>query len=182
MNHNSNGATITMTYDAVNDLLSSGGPPSFKFDAIGDTVRGTIVNVEKTQQTDFKTGELKTFSNGDPMWQFVLTLQTDLRDPANPDDDGLRRVFAKGNMFKVVRDAISAHKPTPQQVIGGTIAIQHNGLGQPSAVGLNPPKLFIAQFSPNPAPGSNVADLIGTPAPAAAQPMAAPAAAPAPLV
>lgn len=150
--------------NAINDLLSSGGPPTFKFEAIGDTISGVILKVERTQQTDFQTGELKFFSNGDPMWQYVFHLQTDLRDPAIPDDDGVRRVFAKNNGFKAARAAISDHRPTPEQVIGGRFAMRHTAVGTPPKPGLNPPKLFEAEFQPNPNPGGSMSDLLGTPA------------------
>jgi len=46
------------------------------------------------------------------MEQLVITLQTADRDPAKPDDDGQRRVFAKGGMLKAIRAAVKAKSPT----------------------------------------------------------------------
>jgi hypothetical protein len=43
-----------------------------------------------------KTGEPKFWPSGDPMYQVIVTVQTQERDPSIQDDDGKRRLFIKG--------------------------------------------------------------------------------------
>lgn len=79
-------------------LLFRGGPPGFKFSSPGVYIDGTLVDVDTQHATKFNPDpnapkEYKHFSSGDPIYEIVLTLQTDLRDPSNPNDQGRRRVF-----------------------------------------------------------------------------------------
>ena len=63
--------------------------PSAKFDAIGTTVGGVITRIgDPMQQTDFSSGKPLTWDDGTPRMQLPVTVQTDLRDPSNPLDDG----------------------------------------------------------------------------------------------
>lgn len=48
------------------DTPASSGPPSVKFDNVGDNVVVGIVNVEEYQQRDYDTGELAYWSDGGP--------------------------------------------------------------------------------------------------------------------
>ena len=72
------------------DLGASGH--SFQFLEPGDSVTGTIVGMTELQQTDMKTGEPKTFTNGQPMMMYRFELQTDSGDPLDSEDDGIRSV------------------------------------------------------------------------------------------
>ena len=72
-------------YADPNAFLMGGGAKSAKFDNEGDKVVGTIRDMQVKQQTDIKTGAPRTWDNGDPMMQLVVTLQTDARD--DEDDD-----------------------------------------------------------------------------------------------
>src|SRR5690606_655785 len=92
-----------------------------------------------------------------------------LRD--GPDDDGLRRLFARSHMEKAIKAAIRASKATRDQIVGGTLAVVRDPDGDPPKPGLNAPKQYRAQFKP--ATGA-AGDLIDTPAPAAAPAAAAP--------
>jgi hypothetical protein len=129
------------------DFLDGAGAPTAKFPTIGTVVKGTVLGKAVSQQRDFKTGLPKTYDDGNPMEQLVLTLQTDLRDPAKPDDDGQRRVFAKGGMLKAIRAAVKAKSPTGKLELGATIAVQYTGDGTAEG-NLNPPKLFVADYAP----------------------------------
>lgn len=95
----------------ANDLLMGGGIKSASFpdQQFGATVAGVIVRPPAVrQQTDFDSGEPKFFPNGDPMQQIVVQVQTDLRDPADPADDGVRAFYLKAQMMQAVRDAVKA--------------------------------------------------------------------------
>lgn len=140
---------MTMTNDVDRFLSGGGGPRAFKFEAIGDTAKGQILEVEVAQQTDFQTGEPKFWKDGKPMEQLVVHLQTDERD--GDDDDGKRRVFLKGSkkstttsvgaLLTALRDA-----GTTRPEVGATLAVQYTGDGEPAARGLNAPKEFRVQY------------------------------------
>lgn len=154
-----------MTSD-LNDLLGSGGAPAFKFQTIGDTIRGTIVSTETRQQRDYATGDLKFWDDGKPMMEAVITLQTDLRDPTIQDDDGQRRIFVRGRLLGALRDARTAAK-VDRIDVGGTLAVRYTGDGEPPKPGFRPPKLFTAEYRP---PAEQVNDLLGdTPTPQGGQ-------------
>lgn len=97
-----------MSLDQLDQALAGGGAPSaFNKDSpIGASVTGTIVNAEIRQITDYVTQKPKTWDDGRPQMNVVITLQTDQRDPDVADDDGQRRVFIK--TWGVWRDALNA--------------------------------------------------------------------------
>ncbi|QAY02799.1 hypothetical protein SEA_NIKLAS_68 [Mycobacterium Phage Niklas] len=140
-------------------FLSGGGPASAKFKNHGDTVGGLIaVEPEQRQQTDLETNEPLVWKDGSPRMQLVVTVQTDLSDPEIEDDDGLRRLFVKGEMRKAVQKAVIAAGAKGLDV-GGELHVTYVGDGEKKGK-LTPPKLYSAVYK-KPAPGS-------TPAPAAA--------------
>ena len=124
----------------------TGGAPAVKFDHPGDSVTGTIVNIEKRQQTDFKTREKLTWDDGTPRFQLATTLRTKSDDD---DDDGLRRVYIKGAMVGAVAKALqdAGERVEDGLSVGATLTVVFTGLGE-SRNGLNPPKLFAAKYSP----------------------------------
>lgn len=122
------------------DLLREGGT-SFKFDTIGKVCKGTVVSAEGRQQTDYATKKPKTYDDGKPMMELVITLQTDERDPDNADDDGKRRLYARGEMLKAIRTATGGKMEE-----GGTLAVKYTGDGTPKQAGFNAPKLFQAEY------------------------------------
>ena len=77
-----------MSLPSVDDLLSGGGK-SAKFPEIGTTYKGTIVSRKARQASDMSTGELKTWSNGGPVMEVVIQIQTTESD--DDDDDGAAR-------------------------------------------------------------------------------------------
>lgn len=147
-----------MTIDpGANDLLTRSGAPSAKFPTIGTTCKGTVLGAEKTQQTDIK-GTPKFWDNGDPMYQVVVTLQTDERDPAIDDDNGERRVFVKGQMLTAVKGALKAAGASGLE-IGGTLAVRYESDGTPKP-GQSAPKQYVAQYQPAPAVSLGGGDLL----------------------
>lgn len=145
----------------VNDFLFAGGAPSAKFPTIGTLVKGTVVSSEVTQQTDLD-GKLKYWDNdtNKPMMQAVITLQTDLRDPEIDDDQGLRRLFVKGQMQAALRDALQ--KAGAKLEVGGTLAVKYEKDEKASKAGYNPKKVYVAAYQ---APTSSVNDLLDAPEP-----------------
>lgn len=154
--------------------------PSAKFDAIGTTVGGVITRIgDPMQQTDFSSGKPLTWDDGTPRMQLPVTVQTDLRDPSNPLDDGKRTLYVKGEMKKAIGAALRA--AGAKMAVGGTLTVTFSG-EEPTA-GF-PKKLYTATYAPPAAgffeePAQPVAAAHVGPPPAAPQP-AAPAAQPAP--
>jgi hypothetical protein len=151
--------------------------PSAKFDAIGTTVGGVITRIgDPMQQTDFSSGKPLTWDDGTPRMQLPVTVQTDLRDPSNPLDDGKRTLYVKGEMKKAIGAALRA--AGAKMALGGTLTVTFSG-EEPTA-GF-PKKLYTATYAPPAAgffeePAQPVAAAHVGPPPAAPQP--APAAVP----
>ncbi|QFG09452.1 hypothetical protein I5H08_gp035 [Mycobacterium phage Yuna] len=126
-------------------FLGGGGPASAKFKSHGDTVGGPIaVEPEQRQQTDMKTNEGLTWRDGSPRMQLVVTVQTDLIDPEIEDDDGLRRLFVKGEMRKAVQKAVITAGARGLDV-GGELYLTYVGDGEKQG-NLSAPKLYTAVY------------------------------------
>lgn len=147
---------MTIDSSAI-DMLSQSGR-SAKFTQIGDIVKGSVVSMTKTQQTDFDTGELLFWDNGDPRWQLVIALQTDDRDADDATDDGVRKLYAKGAMLKAIQGAFREANATPD--VGGTLAVEYIGDGEAKKRGMSPPKLYRAQYKAPSVIAAEVSDLI----------------------
>jgi len=142
---------------------TTSGATAAKFENIGDRIEGRILSAEARPQTDIETGEVVTWSDGKPRLQWVIVLATDLRDSA--DDTGERTVYAKGGNFvpatgeglspmEAIKAAV-AKAGAKQLLEGGTLVMQHTGLGVKKNKAHNAPKLFKARYTP-PAKGIDV--------------------------
>lgn len=60
----------------LSDALAGSGK-SLKPDNVGDTVGGTITAVEVTNYTNFETGDVETWTNGDPKQQMNISVTDD---------------------------------------------------------------------------------------------------------
>lgn len=128
------------------ELLMGGGVASAKFPTIGTTVTGRITQPPTVeQQRDFTTGDLKFYDDGKPQYQVVVTLSTSDRDPMNPDDDGTRRLYVKGQMSKAVSQAVRA-AGAPELQVGGTLTVTYSNDGEKKNPRFNAPKNFTAQY------------------------------------
>ncbi|MGW6420366.1 hypothetical protein [Streptomyces sp. NPDC055055] len=128
-------------------LMGGGGAPTAKFPTPGTVVTGRITQKPTVeQQRDIKTGDNKFWSDGNPMMQLVVTVQTEQRDPAIDEDDGRRRLFVKGAMKNVIADAVRAAGARGLEV-GGTLAVTYTHDGKPSGVGMSPPKQYTATYT-----------------------------------
>jgi len=129
-------------------FLMGGSVPSASFLAVGAAVTGVICEPPTVQQQrDFTTGEPKAWDDGNPMLQLVVTLQTDEFDAKIEDDDGRRRVYLKNNMKRSVADAVRKSKGKELEV-GARLTITYLGDGEATKRGMNPPKLYAADYEP----------------------------------
>jgi hypothetical protein len=139
----------------ANDFLFSGGSRAAKFENVGDTVEGQITDLKVAQQTDMETGAPLTWADGSPRKQLIISIQTN--DRIDGDDDGIRRVFAKGGNYEVaegtgksMKDAIGdAVKKAGATTLdeGGTLKVGFTGLGKKTNRGFSAPKLFKAVYT-----------------------------------
>lgn len=136
-----------MAYDDLDDLFSGGGAPAVKFPTVGTSITGTITALEVRDSKDFDTGEVLTWEDGSPRKELVITVATSLRDASIEDDDGARRIFAKGNMFTAVRDSVRKAKAKKPEV-GGRITVTYSADGEIKRKGYNAPKLYTAVYEP----------------------------------
>jgi hypothetical protein len=142
----------------VDGFLSGGGAPSAKFPTIGTTVKGEVVSATVSQQTDID-GTPKTWDDGNPRQQLVVTLATDERDPEVEGDEGHRRLFVKGQMLAALKDALrTAGVKTLAE--GGTLAVQYQLDGEQKKAGFTAPKVYVARYRAPAAEAVVVGDLI----------------------
>lgn len=156
--------------DANSFLMGGGGAVTAKFPTPGTVVGGHITEPPKVeQQRDIQSGDKKFWSDGNPMMQLVVTVQTDQRDPAIEDDDGKRRIFVKGQMRNAVADAVRNAGAKGLEV-GGILRVRYTHDGEQKQRGFSAPKQYEAHYTP-----AAAAQLQNPPAPAPAAAAAAPA-------
>lgn len=167
----------------ISDLLTSTGGKTFKFDVIGASVTGTVQSAEVVQKKNFDTGEPEFWSDGKPVQQIRVTLDTSERDPSDAEDDGVRSVYIKGwgDQLRALKAAIKTSGAADIEP-GGTFTATYVRDGElPAGKRGFPPKVYEYVYK---AP-SGTAGLLADPAPAAtpavqpSAPQAAPQPAPA---
>lgn len=136
-----------MAYDELDDLFGEGskGPAGFPKMALNDVHGGIIFKVEKTEKRNV-AGEIEYYDNStDPKPCVITWVITDLRDPANPEDDGARRIWWSGNALWELQQFQKANKfgkPLP----GGEI--YKKMIGEKNTGKGNPMKLHAAKYVP----------------------------------
>lgn len=171
------------------DIGGEGGN-SFTFDAIGDSVTGQILNLEEVQQTDMATGAPAFWEGGQPKMMYRVSLQTQLRDPQDPADDGRRAVYLRGSRkpdsgssLSAVVTAVRAATGGTQLATGATLTLTYVADGVAPQRGFNAPKHYQAQYVPPAmeigaqAQQQPAAQAVAAAPPPAQQPAAQPAAA-----
>jgi hypothetical protein len=126
--------------------------PAASFNSYGDKYSGRITAMKEQQQTDPVTGKVKQFPSGDPMTLWIITIQPDTGEAISLWAKAGRYVAAKGSgksMLAAIVDAVKASGATALDV-GGMLAVAYTGETE-AKPGLNPAKLFTAQYQP-PAP------------------------------
>lgn len=134
-----------MSNDSVQ--FFSGGITSAKFEKPGATVTGTVCEEPSMMQQTTPEGKLKTWDDGNPMLQLVVTLQTAERDPEIEDDDGQRRVYIKGQMRTAVQQALRQARSKSIDV-GGTLTVTYTHDGERTNPAFSPPKQYVAVYEP----------------------------------
>lgn len=145
------------TRDEVNDFLMGSGVKAFPFEEIGDSVQGIITDMTKQQQTNMETQEPLYWQNGDPRMMLRVTLETNLREGEN--DEGMRSVYLRGGNFTVargkgnsslqaVKDAVKRSGSAKGIEEGGLLTLTYTGEGTRPNKGMNPPKLYSAEYAP----------------------------------
>lgn len=161
-----------MTQPTADGFLNGSGSKSasFKNRPIGYSYAGIIIDPPKvTQQTDLDDGSLLTWPNGEPKWQLVVKVQTNLRE--DEDDDGIRGIYVKGkSLTDATREAARPHGGKLLQ--GGHLTVTFVGEGEATRRGFSPPKHYSVTYIPPEPAGDSASFLAGpvasSPAPAAA--------------
>lgn len=135
-----------MTTPTADDFLMGSGVKSAKFETIGAAATGTIAQPpDVQQQRDFDSGEPKFWSDSKPMLQLRVVLNTTQRDPGDPEDDGQRAVYVKGQMQKAVQQAVRSSGAKGLEV-GGTLTVTFIS-EEPNSRGRgNPKKVYSAAY------------------------------------
>lgn len=122
--------------NGIDDLFTGGGkgPASMTVREINDVAGGIIFKMERLEERDDE-GKTKLNEWGKPKPLFVTWVITDLRDPMNPEDDGARRIWWKGNALYELKQFLS-----------------QNGLGAPKIGGYIAQKLIGKKPSGRPQP------------------------------
>lgn len=92
-------------------FLMGGGIKGVAFpkEEFGKEFGGPIVSEPVVRQrTNFDTGKPEFYDDGKQKMQLVVHVQTPLRDPEDPEDDGVRAFYIKDQMKDAVRDALLA--------------------------------------------------------------------------
>ena len=135
---------MTTATDANEILMGSGGRTA-KFTQHGEQVWGEIVSLDARQQTAFESSELLYWPDGAPRMQVVVTLQTELQDDA--DDDGLRRLYAKGAMTAAIRKAVTQANARGLTT-GGRLLVRYVSDAAPKRPGMSGEKQYFAKYEP----------------------------------
>lgn len=135
--------------DADDFLLSSGqgGGKAAKFDRIGQIYSGTIVSTpKKVVQTDMQTKAPKVSRfNGQPLYQVLVRIQTELRE--DNEDDGVRTLYVKNKMTSAVGDAMRKAGVNRLE-IGGILRVGYTRDIPPETPGFRPSKDYAAEYVP----------------------------------
>lgn len=144
-----------MTTDIAGFLGGKVASASFPDREYGTTVGGRIIrDPELMQQRDYTTGDPLFYpDSGKPQMQLVVHVQTDVRDPAVPDDDGVRALYVKGQMRAALIDALrrAGIEPTVGPRKGGQLFMRYE---RDEPVTLkngkrgNPQKIYTGKYLP----------------------------------
>ena len=128
-----------------NALIMGSGARSAVFHNHGDQVWGTIISAEVRQQTDFDSGSPLFWDDGKPRLQVAIILLTE--EQVDDDDDGLRAVYAKGQMLKAIRSAVvKVGKRGIEE--GGKLVIRYVSDADPKRKGMSGAKQYFAKYEP----------------------------------
>lgn len=131
-------------------MSENAGGKAVSFEALGKgtVFKGTLMEdpVER-EQVDKMTKEVKRFKDGNVRTVWVFKFQTDERNPDDPEDKGVRSLWAKPDAIKKIRENLKAQGLT-RIPIGGTLEIAWTGEIPTDGY---PIKTFSARVTPPPA-------------------------------
>lgn len=137
---------------------NAGNGKSAKFENVGDKVEGVVLSArddDHVKNVDTGAPEYWDDAKTQPKYQWLIVLQC---APDGPDDDGVRKVYAKGGNFtaasgsgqsmqRAIGDAVKASGAKLLDE-GGTLVVQHTGLGEKKKAAFSAPKLYKARYTP----------------------------------
>lgn len=129
----------------------SGGSKSFswKDKPLGTVCEGTILEIHPPQQATDPVDGTPVFNKKTqrPKMQVRIDLQTNERDPQDPDDDGRRGLYVGGWMQGAVGDALrKAGAPNNEPQVGGYLWVQLTERQPNDVPALAPINKFVAQY------------------------------------
>jgi hypothetical protein len=125
---------------------------SAKFEQPGTIVEGRVTDIgDPFHATKFGSQEKDYWPSGDPIMNVSVTLQTNDRDPQDPEDDGQRRIYVtvsgkEGGQLWAIRAALKAARQK-DLAVGGYLKVQFTGYDPESKNQQNPRKLYRAAYT-----------------------------------
>lgn len=169
-------------------VFSTTSSTSATFDVPGKVVAGQITEIgEPFHANKFGSSEKDSWPSGDPKMKVSVTLKTQERDPADPNDEGLRSIYmtvsgTEGGQLWAIKQALRLAN-VKDLAVGGHLAVRFAGFDPESKNPQNPKKMYQAQYQPpagggafstEPAPQQQYQAPQAYPAPVAAVPGQAP--------
>lgn len=150
------------------DDFFGGGNPSASFKELNVPVGGTVLSVGPERQQSDPKGELQWWDKAEtqPKMQLPIDVQTDLRNPEDPSDDGVRTIYVKGDMKRAVGQAVRVAGQRGAPKVGGTLHVAWTASEAATVRGHNDKKIYSAKYTA-PAPADS---FFGEQAAPAAQP------------
>lgn len=132
-------------------MSEGGGGKTVTFNDKGVVFKGTLMEdpVER-DQIDPATNEVKTYKDGNVRKVWVFKFQTDERDPSDPEDKGVRNLWAKHQAILAIRESLKS-QGLGRMRVGGILEIAWTGQIAPDRPGVHPTKTFTARYTEPPA-------------------------------
>ncbi|WP_404285407.1 hypothetical protein [Glutamicibacter arilaitensis] len=134
-------------------VFSTTSSSSAKFETPGQVVAGQITEIgEPFHATKFGSSEKDSWPSGDPKMKVSVTLKTQERDQADPNDEGLRSIYmtvsgTEGGQLWAIKQALRAAN-VKDLAVGGHLAVRFAGFDPESKNPQNPKKMYQAQYTP----------------------------------
>jgi hypothetical protein len=134
-----------MSYDDIDDLFSAGGgPATAKLSRPGDTAEGIIYKMDRLAETDDDGNVVMDPRTNKPKPLLVFHLITKQRNPEVEDDDGTRRLWAKGNLLWSIQNALREQGLKPR--LGGMLRSRVDSLKPNTNPKRKPMKQHVSQY------------------------------------
>lgn len=132
------------------DDFFGGGYKSANFLEKNKKVGGEIVSIQEQRQQREPNGDLKWWDKAEtePMMQLPIDVQTDLRDPQDPADDGIRTIYVKGDMKRAIGEAVRKAGQRGAPKVGGQLWVAWTDTQPATTRGYNDKKIYTAMYVP----------------------------------